>query len=90
MCQRGWDKGGVSNVDRCWAVATLTPWTPDNEINDFFDRIGPMSDEEKAEALLNYLGVLINDMSKDQLLALRARCAGKHPGIGNAGRDHDP
>ena len=53
---------------------------PDDQLDDFMDRMKPMSDSEVSETLLTYFGDIIRNMDRAELLALRARLKGMHPG----------
>ena len=53
---------------------------PDDQLDDFMDRMKPMSDSEMSETLLTYFGDIIRNMDRAELRALRARLKGMHPG----------
>ena len=51
------------------------PTNPNDELDDFLERIKPMSDAEKSESLLGYFRALINRMTTADLVMPRFKPA---------------
>lgn len=51
-----------------------------DEIDDFMDKITPLSHEEKVEAMLEYFCLILDRMNTEQLAALHAHCVSRQDG----------